>query len=352
MCLAEHAGGQISVHGECHRSRPGNRRQRPLLLPAALSLLLHRRRPGHRHRYQTAGLRDDLSLSADCQRHGQHTHQREVLIQPNAQAHTELCVCGFIIFFVRIKTNWDRCPGLLIWRSASPTYKTWTPFSPTCPTAPTSRRTFPWLVLQSHLTSHRLFPRCRSSSPLQIPLCRQKIPHLSFAAFFIPNSFRPMFNFPFDNSIGVWSRCMRNMIKTEAWVIIRAGCLTSHSLPWAPLCPQDPTHTQTQPQAPRRTALQVLESVITVGDLQSCFRDVRPLAKVTDAFRIYLTMLPLCTACVRGMKPAHCVQRQNNEASLWPYFCLYCRFVIYRVSVSLYAIMFSPLIQPIWFPDG
>lgn len=49
----------------------------------------------------------------------------------------------------------------------------------------------------------------------------------------------------------------------------------------------------------------MLGIVITVGDLQSCFRDVRPLQKVTET-RIYLLLLTyilhVCEACVYRMK--------------------------------------------------
>lgn len=75
---------------------------------------------------------------------------------------------------------------------------------------------------------------CSISFP-PILLCCQHLPLI-----FRPSSFRPMFNLLFDYSGGVWSRCKRNMIKTEAWVIIRAGCLTSHPQSWAPLPPGPP----------------------------------------------------------------------------------------------------------------
>lgn len=42
---------------------------------------------------------------------------------------------------------------------------------------------------------------------------------------------------------------------------------------------------------PLHTALRVMGTVITVEDLQSCFRDVRPLGKVTEACRISLLLL-------------------------------------------------------------
>lgn len=85
--FAEHTSGPVRVHGERHRSRPGDWRQRPLLLSTALSLLLHRWSTGYRHRNQPAGLRDDGSLSADNQRHGQRTHQRRqlTLLDPNVR---------------------------------------------------------------------------------------------------------------------------------------------------------------------------------------------------------------------------------------------------------------------------
>lgn len=70
---------------------------------------------------------------------------------------------------------------------------------------------------------------------------------------------------------------------------MRAGCLTSH-----PLSLDSPpgtyTHPNSAPGSPR-TALQVLETVITVEDLHSCFRDVRPLAKVTGATGFIQLML-------------------------------------------------------------
>lgn len=98
LLLAEHTGGPLGVHGERHRSRPGHRGQRPLLLPAALSLLLHRRGPRHRHSYQAAGLRDHLGLSADCQRHGRsaRTSVAGINSAEPPRARTEplcLCVC-------------------------------------------------------------------------------------------------------------------------------------------------------------------------------------------------------------------------------------------------------------------
>lgn len=61
--------------------------------------------------------------------------------------------------------------------------------------------------------------------------------------------------------------------------------------------PRNP-HTPKLSPGPLHTALQVLETVITVGDLQSHFRDVRPLAKVTGAIGFISPCYPMCCMCV------------------------------------------------------
>lgn len=79
MCLSEHSSGTISVHGECHRSRPGHWRQCSLLLPANISILCYRWGPRHCHHHQTFGLWDNLSLPANRQCHSQYMHKRNIL---------------------------------------------------------------------------------------------------------------------------------------------------------------------------------------------------------------------------------------------------------------------------------
>ena len=108
--------------------------------------------------------------------------------------------------------------------------------------------------------------------------------HLFLTSLLIPSSSCPMFILLFDYSGGVWSGCKRNVVKNRGLSYYRGWM--SHL-----------THTQT---LPLHTALRVLESVITAGDLQFCFRDVRPPAKVTGGYRIYLPMLPHAhtAACV------------------------------------------------------
>lgn len=117
--------------------------------------------------------------------------------------------------------------------------------------------------------------------------------HLSFTALLIRSSSCPKFILLFDYSGGAWNRCKRNMVQNQSYYRGRMTNLSSSLL--SPPPPQEPTRTQTQPLRPLHTALQVFETVITVGDLQSSFRDARPLAKVTGA----IGFISPCATCVK-----------------------------------------------------
>lgn len=126
------------------------------------------------------------------------------------------------------------------------------------------------------------------SHPSLLPTCSTYLSqHCSSAAPPVPSSSSSLI---IQEVLGTGAR--------EIWfkirVIIGAGWLTSHLHSWAPP-PQEPTRTQTQPLRPLHTALQVFETVITVGDLQSSFRDARPLAKVTGA----IGFISPCATCVK-----------------------------------------------------
>lgn len=136
MCIyfTEHTSGEIGVHGQRHRSRPGHRWKCSFLLPAPISLLLHRWGPRHSDCYQTPGLWDNLSLPTYCQRDGE---------QKCFDEHTldkEKCWCfddNTFVWFFRIRTNWGLCPGWQTWLLASPMSRTWTPFLQICHTVRT-----------------------------------------------------------------------------------------------------------------------------------------------------------------------------------------------------------------------
>ncbi len=65
VCV-EHSSGNVCVHGERDRPGSGGGRQRALLLPASLSILLHWRGQRNRDCDENAGLWDDNRLSAHC----------------------------------------------------------------------------------------------------------------------------------------------------------------------------------------------------------------------------------------------------------------------------------------------
>lgn len=76
-----------------------------------------------------------------------------------------------------------------------------------------------------------------------------------------------------------------------------------------------------------------------MGDLQSCFMDVRPLAKVTEAIEF---MRSYCCMCMK-------YKVLSSRVPLCPYLLLYCSFVVCmcQVSFSLSTIMFTSLTQPV-----
>lgn len=102
-------------------------------------------------------------------------------------------------------------------------------------------------------------------------------------------------------------------------------------------------HTPKLSLRPLCTALQVLETVITMGDLQSFFRDVRPVGKVTGLVGFISPCYLMYCMHVRYIVYGVC-KAQNGLTMVFVFIA--SRFVIYLVSLSLYTIMFDPLTQP------
>ena len=91
---------------------------------------------------------------------------------------------------------------------------------------------------------------------------------LSLTSLLISSSSCPVFILVFDYSGGAWSRCKRNQVKKGAVSYYEGRMSHLSSSPFIPP-PGTPTNPNSAP-GPLHSALQVFESVITVGDLHSC----------------------------------------------------------------------------------